>query len=354
MKPDWMESQYVQIAKEIFTKVFSSIPFVSNIEIINTGLQRGFGDFHAVVHFTDSDSVQDFYAEVRSNGEKRFAAIFCMEAKQHVDDACYMFMAPYISESTSEYLRKNNMSFLDLSGNCYILTKRMFIQVSGKPNLYIEKKEKKNYLLKSSSAASTVLRTMLNSPDRFWRVKELSEVTGKAIGTVSNVKSFLTERDWIDNQKYSFRIKNTKELLYAWSKDYHKSDSITNEFYSLLSIPELEASISAWSGAHDGHAVLGSFSAAARYAPTVRYNRINAYVDERGLYEFEKDLNLKPVASGGNIVVTIPHDKTPCMFKQTINDSPVTSPVQTVIDLLGMPNRGEEAAEAIISKYCRR
>lgn len=354
MKQSLTDLQYVQLAKEAFAKLIGSIPFVSDIEITNTGLQRGFGNFRAVVHFSDSNSTQVFYAMVRSNGEKRFANIFCMEAKQHNDDACYLFIAPYVSESTSEYLRENNLSFLDLSGNCFILTRRMIIHVSGKPNQFIEKREKKNYLSKSSSAVSAVIRTMLNDPDKLWKVKELSEVSGKAIGTVSNVKVFLTEKDWIDDQIYRFRLKNIKELLYVWSKDYHKKDSITKEFYSLLSLPELEASISRWSKTHDRNAILGGFSAAARYAPTVRYNKINVYVAEEGLYEFEKDLALTPVSSGGNIVVTIPHDDTPCMFNQEINDSIVSSPAQTVIDLLGMPNRGEEAAEAIISKYYRR
>lgn len=354
MKPKLTEAQYVQLAKEAFTELINGIPFVSDIEIINTGIKRGFGDFRAIVHFEDTSDVQDFFVEVKSNGEKRFANHFLIEVKQHKDNACYLFAAPYVSEATAEFLRENQLSFLDLSGNCYILTRRIIIHVAGKPNQYVEKREKKNYLSKSSSAASTIIRTMLNEPDKDWKVKELAETTGKAIGTVSNVKVFLTERDWIDDQVYSFRLKNIPELLYTWSKDYHKKESIVKEFYSLLPIPELEVAISKWSQTHDKSAVLGGFSAAARYAPTVRYNRINVYVDEQGLYEFEKDLDLKAVSSGGNIVVTIPHDETPCMFSQIINSSIVTSPAQTVLDLLGVPSRGEEAANAIILKLYKR
>ncbi len=66
------------------------------------------------------------------------------------------------------------------------------------------------------------------------------------------------------------------------------------------------------------------------------------------MYKFEKDFDLKAVSFGGNIVVTIPHDETPCMFSQIINISIVTSPTQTVLDLLGVPSRGEEAANVII------
>ena len=54
--------------------------------------------------------------------------------------------------------------------------------------------------------------------------------------------------------------------------------------------------------------------------------------------------------SGGNIVITIPHDETPCMFFREINGDYITSPAQTIIDLLGNAGRGEEAADAIILK----
>ena len=354
MKRRLSELQYIQLAKERFTELFCKIPFVSDIEILNTDVQRGFGDFHATVHFTDDEQIQNFYVEVKSSGEKRFAKLFQTEAKRHRDAGCYVFMAPYISDASAQMIQDYGLSFMDLCGNCYILTRRIMIHVSGQPNQYVERREKKNYFSKSASAASAVMRTMLNDPDRFWMVKELSEATGKAIGTVSNVKAFLKERDWLEEQNLSFRANNIRDMLHAWSKDYHKIDSIVKEYYSIDSIPILEDRISDWSLTHDQDAVLAGFSAAARYAPAVRYNRISVYVEEQSLYEFIKDMELQPVPSGGNVVVTIPHDDTPCMNCQIINHSVVTSPVQTVIDLFGMPSRGEEAADAIIQKIFNR
>ena len=43
MKHSLTDLQCEQLAKEAFTKLISSIPFVTDIEITNTGLQRGFG-----------------------------------------------------------------------------------------------------------------------------------------------------------------------------------------------------------------------------------------------------------------------------------------------------------------------
>ena len=350
MKQNLTENQYIQLAKEQFCQIMKTIPLVSDVEIVNNKLQEGFGDFYALVHYNDNDEIQRFYVEVKSNGEKRFVNRYITIASQHNDDSCYVFVAPYISETSAKSIYENNLSYMDLSGNCYILSKRIVIHFQGKENKYIEKREKKNYFSKASGAASSILRTMLNTPFACWQVNVLSEITSKSIGMVSNVKSFLRDRDWIEEYPHGFELRNIKEILYTWAKDYHKKDNRTFEYYSLDSIAELEQKISVWSSKHDNSALLGGFSAAARYAPTVRYKKIEVYVEQQAFNEFLLDMDLQPVSSGGNVVITIPHDETPYMFYREINDSLITSPVQTVLDLLGNAGRGEEAAEAIIAK----
>lgn len=354
MKLNYTLSQYIELAKEEFCKIIKEISFVSDIEIVNSGFQSGFGDFKAVVHYDDGYDSQIFNIEVKSNGEKRFADRFIQMADQHRENnnhVCYVFAAPYISEASGKSISGKGLSYMDLSGNCYILSKRMFIHVNGKANKYVDKREKKNYFSKSSNAASVIMRTMLDEPKKSWQVKAVAELSGKSIGMVSNVKSFLKDRAFIDEGvRGEFKMINTKEMLCAWAEDYHKKNSRTLEFYSLEPIAELERKIYNWSIYHDKSALLGGFSAAARYAPTVRYKKIDVYVEQQALNEFVMDMGLKPVEYGGNVVITVPHDETPFMFYREINDSLVTSPVQTVIDLLGNAGRGEEAADSIIAR----
>ncbi len=350
MKFNYSEYQYEQLAKEQLCQTLNNIPFVSDVEIISiTEPDYGF-DFYAIVHYSDTDEVERFCVNVKSNGEKRFVNSFMQMTSRFNDNACYVFIAPYISDVSAESLIKNQYSFMDLSGNCYILSKRIIIHYKGNENKFITKREKKQYLSKSSTAASAIIRTLLDKPKECWGVKLLSEKTCKAIGTVSNVKSFLKDRDWIEEHTHGFELKNIKELLYTWAKDYHQKDSLTFEYYSFDSVPELEKRISKWSKAHDNSALLAGFSAAARYAPTVRYKKVDVYVEQQAYSEFIRDLELKSVESGGNIVITLPHDETPCMFFREINGDYITSPAQTVIDLLGNAGRGEEAADAIILK----
>lgn len=349
MKQGLVRTQYEQLAKEQFCKIINNIPFVSDIEIKSTGLQEEIGDFQIIVHFKDHESMY-FGIEVKSSGERRFINMFMQKNLEYNSKVCLVFAAPYISEESTKVMREKKYSYMDLSGNCYIITKRIFLFVSGQPNKFIEKREKKNYLSKSAAATSVILRTMLNIPQRSWQVKTLAMESKKAIGTVSNVKSFLRDRDWIDENILGFKLQNIKEILYVWAKDYHKKSARSYEFYSLETIAELEQEIAEWSIAHNNAALLGEFSAAVRYAPTVRYKRVNIYVESQYFNEFIEDLDLRSVNSGGNVIITIPHDETPCMFARMINNTLVTSPVQTIIDLLGNAGRGEEAADAIIAK----
>lgn len=350
MKLNLTEQQLVQLAQEQFRKLMMEIPFVTEVEFMLPTDLMEIWDLSAVVKFSDSKSILKFNIDVHSNGETRFVSRFIQRATQHNDDDCYVFVAPYISEASAKLLYDNYCSYLDLSGNCYILTRRIIIRNSGQPNKYVQLREKKNYFSKSSSAASAVMRTMLDQPDLLWQVKQLADLTGKAIGTVSNVKKFLVEQAWAEESVGGFRLRNIRELLYAWAKEYPKKDTRTLEYYSFDSIPQIESEISFCNSIRDTNAVLGGFSAAARYAPTVRYKKVSVYVEQNALDSFVKQLDLQPVSSGGNVIITVPHDETPCMFARKINGDLVTSPVQTVIDLLCSSGRGEEAAEAIILK----
>ncbi len=159
MKLYYSENQYEQLAKEQLCQTLNNIPFVSDVEIINSTERDSGFDFYAIVHYSDTDEVEKFCVNVKSNGEKRFVNLFMQMAPMYHKDAGYVFMAPYISEVSADSLIKNHFSFMDLSGNCYILSKRIILHYQGKENKFIAKREKKQYFSKSSAAASAIMRT---------------------------------------------------------------------------------------------------------------------------------------------------------------------------------------------------
>ena len=326
------------------------VPFVSNVEIIQDGSAARYSSYCVEIFFADSEDTESLFVEVKSRGERRFVNAFINQISDCRKDENYLLAVPYISEESGEIMRQNELSYLDLSGNCYIYTGRVFIYVSGKKNEFVESKSHKKYFDKTSSAASAIMRTMLNNPHKIWHVKELSDMTGKALGTVSNVKRFLADNAWIEELSNGFKLCDMRGLLYNWANDYRKKNDISFEYYSLDSIPIIENRIAEWNAIHGASATLGCFAAAVRYAPVVRYNKVHVYVTLTELEAFVSELELKKVNSGGNVIINIPHDDTSCMFSRLINGDVVTSPVQTVIDLLMNNGRGEEAADEIIKK----
>lgn len=354
MKLQLTEQQLVRHSLDQLCSVLQKIPFVSDIETRMTGVQRGFGDFGLTLHFINDIDPIKMFVEVKARGEKRFASSFILMANQHLDErASYVFMAPYISEQTAEMLKQHHYSYMDLSGNCYIVAGSIYISVEGKPNQFKEHEYNRNYFSKRSTAASAILREMMEHPYEAMYVKTIAEKTKKSIGAVSNVKAYLMEHGWAEEYEKGFRLCNIDELLKAWGKEYKKIPNQTVSLYSLDDIPVLEKEIQDWNRAHGGHAVLGFFSAAARYAPVVRYKKLSVYVDRADLDEFILDLQLEKVSTGENISVILPHDDTPCLHSKFEKDALITSPVQTVLDLLSGIGRGEEAADAIIQKEYR-
>ena len=348
MKQVYTESQMSAITEEQFCNTVKTIPDVNDIEKLPCYAQTNC-DMAFSVHFSDGYEIR-FALDVKMNGERRYAREFINKCNANKDDSRYVFVAPYISKDSGKLIFENGLSYMDLSGNCELVCERFYICVEGKPNAFAAKKEYKSLFSISSSASSAVLRTMLSDPSHMWQVKELAEKSGAALGTVSNVKSFLADRDWINEKDGRFRIVEHYKLLKAWAQEYHRKSSLSYEYYSLDPVPEIERAVSLFSNAHDDSAFLGGFSAGARYAPAVRYNKVKVYVERQYLRELELELGLQKVDKGGNVIVTIPHDETVLIDARVINGDHVVSPVQTCIDLLGESGRGEEACDAIIRR----
>ncbi|MCD7877616.1 MAG: hypothetical protein LUH49_11800 [Cloacibacillus porcorum] len=195
-----------------------------------------------------------------------------------------------------------------------------------------------------------MLREMLNSPLKFWQVKELAEKADVASGTASNVKQFLIEKDWSVEDKEKFRIERAEALLREWAADYNRAENIAYEYYSIDSVQQLERRIAEMRLSSGITCYLTEFAAAVRYSPTVRYNRISMYVAQSDFEKAVEALELKKVESGGNVRVMIPYDDIVTLYAREINGLFITSPVQTVLDLLPLSGRGEEAAAAIMAK----
>ena len=343
------EQQLLIIAKEEIYKLFRSIPAVKDV-IISNGFTGQDLVSDIIIEVSTEYKNVDFFADIKSRGEKRFIIEYVDRVKSFVDSSRCMLIAPYISPDSAELLKENAINYMDLSGNCYVAADMIYISVEGKSNQYIPKRSNKNIFARSSVKSAIVLKTLLNEPYREWQVQELVEMTGTSLGMISNIKKYLIENNWAEKVNGRFRLKNIQDMLWEWARVCNLKADQTEEYYSLDRIADFESGLSLWNNNHGATVTLGSFSAAARYAPTVRYNKTFVYIEFQDKQEFIRDFGLKKVESGGNVTICTIYDQTTTMFAREINNSIVTSPVQTILDLLSHAGRGEEAAEAIIHK----
>jgi len=160
------------------------------------------------------------------------------------------------------------------------------------------------------------------------------------------VKKLLLDREWITKQD-GFSLTAPWLLLEEWANAYTYRKNEVRNFYSLKSIPEIEAELAKVCKAKDIAYALTGFSGAARFAPAVRYTRAMAYV-----YNTREDvasfLNLKEVESGANVTLLCPYDEGVFYGTQMIDDVRIVSPLQVYLDVKGYRGRGEEAAEVLL------
>jgi hypothetical protein len=203
-----------------------------------------------------------------------------------------------------------------------------------------------------SPKASRILRVLLNDPKTVWKVERLAAEADVSLGLVSKVKALLRDREWIREQVDGLALIEPEAVLQEWSQTYRFTKNDVRDFYSLKSIPEIEAQIADVLTHRSVEFAFTGFSGAARLAPFVRYQRVMAYVDD-----FQEDLilllGLKKVTSGANVSLLIPYDQGVFYGTRQVDGIVVASPVQIYLDLVGYRGRGEEAAKELFQQVIR-
>ena len=260
-----------------------------------------------------------------------------------------IFIAPYISPRAADICSKEGIGYLDFAGNCRLILGKIFIERTGNPNPFTEKRELRSLY---SPKASRVIRVLLAYPKRKWKLQELVDESLTSMGLVFNVKKLLGNREWIDEDRNGFELKEPEALLKEWSRNYNYRKNKVEEFYSLKRLPDIESDFSEILGRRGVRYALTGFSGAARIAPYARYQKAMAYVeviDE----DITNLLNVKRVDSGANLSILTPYDDSVFYGSQSYGGIQVASPIQVFLDLIGYGGRGDEAAQAILEEVIK-
>jgi hypothetical protein len=284
--------------------------------------------------------------EIKNNGQPRYARQAVNQLLRYLEtvpDAYGIFIAPYISKQAAKICQDANIGFVDFAGNGHLSFLQVYIHKEGYPNPFSERRD---LLSLYSPKAERILRVLLVSGPKEWRVTELAAEAEVSLGLVSNVKKLLTDREWVDAQPIGFSLTRPLELLDQWSENYTYRRNRIAEYYTLLDIPDFEYRLGEVCAQENIRYSLTGFSGAARLAAMVRYQRVMAYI--QGDFERLKlDLEMKPVSTGANVLLLTPYDEGVFYGSMDVADLQIASPVQAYLDLISYRGRGEEAAQAL-------
>jgi hypothetical protein len=285
-------------------------------------------------------------AEAKNNGEPRYArqaANQLLRYSRAFPNEYGVFIAPYISPRSAAICREANIGYVDLAGNCHLSFGQIYVHKEGRPNPFTRRRYLRSLY---SPKAERVLRVLLTSGPKEWKVEELANKADVSLGLVSNVKKKLDDQEWIAAESIGFALTDPFALLEEWAQNYNYRRNQVQEFYAMQSVSDFEYELGQVCQREGISYGLTGLSGAARFAPVVRYQRAMAYVDE-DLQHLTSRLGIKPVSSGSNVTLLSPYDEGVFYASEELDGSLVVSPVQVYLDLMSYRGRGQEAAEAV-------
>lgn len=345
------ERELARRVKEGLSSCLEKVPFLK-IKDIEQEVRREAARPDFLITLDAPAGIQTFVAEVKKTGQPRVAREAVnqlLRFSRSFPQAFPIFIAPYISPAAAEICEQAGVGYIDFSGNCRLCFREVYVEKTGNPNVFSEKRDLRSLYFPK---AEDVLRVLLSEPGRAWKIQELVYEAGVSIGQVAKVKKLLSNREWL-SEADGITLSEPEKLLSEWANNYNFRKNQVRDFYSLKNVSEIELNLANLCKTKKLAYALTSFSGAARLAPAVRYQRVFAYVQET-----EEDvagmLNLKEVSSGANVSLLTPYDDGIFYGSQDIDDIRIASPIQIYLDLKTYRGRGEEAADMLLEQVIRK
>lgn len=347
------QNRIEESAKETLISCLSSVPFLRIDQISKKSDPDTFQEFDLVTKVELADGVMTLIAAVKSSGQPRFArgaVNQILRFKEKIPDSYFVFIAPYISPRSAEICKSEGIGYLDLSGNCLLSFDKIYIEKTDYPNRFKEKRELKSLY---APKAERILRALLCNPGKKWKIKELAAEGNVSLGQASNIKKILYDQEFIAGRRGGFRLREPATILRDWAENYNYRKNNIQELYSLKMVADVENTITDYCNKKQIRCALTGFSGAARIEPAVRYKKAMVYADLLTEDDFS-EMSLKPVKSGGNLLLFSPYDEGVFYRSFRINGVQIVSEIQLYLDLQGFRGRGEEAAEALYSRIMEK
>lgn len=254
-----------------------------------------------------------------------------------------LLVVPYMGAAGAKIAAQRRLNWIDLSGNARLRDNQLYVRVEGRPNQFPKRGRPSTPFAPKSAR---VARILLADPWKWWRQKDLAELTDLDDGHLSRVVRRLDDDKLLDNRDAEFRPRDPSLLLDAWADDYRfeRHDVVTGHMTG--SGTELVAELHhRLADADIKHAFTG-LPAAWALGHHARFRLASVYV-EGDPRDASDAVGLRRGAKGANVQVIGPDDEGVFDCGRTLDGYPCVSPAQIYLDLLNLPERAREAASAL-------
>jgi hypothetical protein len=258
------------------------------------------------------------------------------------------------TRNTLEKLRRRGQNFVALSGSVRLVSRGLIIDRSDlRPPRHAARPPRR--VDPFADRNSLIARTLLEEPGRRWGIREIAEAAGVSPGTASDVVRSLAAMGAVEFRRIGrsaeFRVDDPTQLIRRWAAAYSWERNAVAAFAPLMGEPLRFL--------RRKHPILNSYrwaltlqAGASLVAPHATWERVHLYVavpEPSELYEIAGREGW-PHADDGRLVLMKPYYRQSVWHGvRTVNDLPVVSDVQLVLDLWHYPLRGIEQAEHILA-----
>ncbi len=296
--------------------------------------------------------------EIKANGQPRWARIAADQLTRCVQQAhakglprAYgIFVAPYVSETSAAILQEHGHGYLDLAGNGRLALDGIYVARKGHSNPFPERSELRSLF---APKASRILRVLLISPYKPWRMAALAAAADVSYGLVAKVKPLLLDREWAHETARGLALVKPNDALDCWATTFRRRSSQVHNYYSLENRQQTERRMAEAAETLGAPYALAGCSGADRFAPHISHHRAAAYVESEHLKRVARRAGFREVSRGSNVQIFDAYDNGVFLGRQKVEGIWIAHPVQLFIDLKQTRARGDEATAFLHSRIIK-
>jgi hypothetical protein len=340
-----------QDAENLVTGCLAEVPFctVAGIEDLRDEPE---GEPDLLVDLRLPEGRHRLMVEVRASGQPRFvraAVNQLVVLRRRYPDAYGVLVAPFISERSAAICQTEGVGFVDVSGNCRLSFRNVYIRREGRPNRYVARRELRSLY---APKACRALRVLLSGPGISWRMKHLAVLAEVSLGHVANIKRRLMELEWAAGDASGFWLTDPGELLWDWAEHNAGPWGNGRTYYAEQDADAIESGLAGVCAEAGVPYALTGGSAAFRLGVNTPPGPVTAYVQGE-VSAVARALDLSDAAGGQPVRLIVPDDDWVLYGMAEVGGICVTSPIQTYLDSAHVQGSRSETAEALLDQVIR-